>query len=65
MNNGLIPERHLGQGFARGLLAVDSALRADKDPKGDMKAEATISILLITHRHAVTHEADPESYNQQ
>lgn len=34
MNNRLIPERHLGQAVTRGLLAVDSALRAEKDPKG-------------------------------
>lgn len=40
MNNKLVPERYLGQAVTWGLLAVDSALRAERDPKGDMKAEA-------------------------
>lgn len=50
MNNRFIPERHPGQAFAGGRLAVGSALGAERNPQGDMKAEAMISVLLITHR---------------
>lgn len=64
MNNKLIPERHLGQAFARGLLAGDSAFGAESDPTGDMKAEAMVSIPPITHRHVATYQVDPESQNQ-
>ena len=64
MNNKLIPERHLGQAFTQGLLAEDSALGAERDPKGDMKAEAMVSIPPITHRHMTTYQVDPESQDQ-
>lgn len=40
MNNRLIPERLLGQAVTLGPLAVDSALRAERDPEGDMKTQA-------------------------
>lgn len=59
MNNGLIPERHLGRSGVR-WGPVDAALRAERDPKGDMKAEAMISVLLATHRRSATYEVDPE-----
>lgn len=40
MNDRLIPEQPLGQAVTQARLAVNSALRAERNPKGDMKAEA-------------------------
>ena len=40
MNNRLIPEQPLGQAVTQALLSVNSVLRAERIPKGDMKAEA-------------------------
>lgn len=50
--------------LVQGLLAVFSALKAERDPKGDMKAEVMIFILPITQRNAATYHADSESQNQ-
>lgn len=58
MNNGLIAERYLGRSGVRW------DLRAERDPKGDMKAEAMISVLLATHRRAAPYKVDPGSQAQ-
>lgn len=60
MNNSLVPERHLGQAVTLGLSAIDSALRGERDPKGERQRHM-ISILLVAYGHVATWKEDPES----